>query len=101
MDETGLYFYILREKSIKAPDHHKLLKLWRKRLGHNRWVALFYDGLSFHHNPETHALLKSLKIFGLQNMAYSCQYNPIEQLWKESKYFYRRALLKFLSKHEG
>ena len=85
MDEEGLMMYILRPKSIKKEDHWYLLKEFRRRLGHNREVAFFYDGLHFHHNKAAMALMEKLKFYPLQNVAYSCQYNPIEQIWKEVK----------------
>ena len=101
MGEEGLYNFLMKEKSIKKEDHWAFLRDFRERLGHDREVALFYDGLSFHKSTETKRLLKSLGIVGLMNKAYSSELNPIEQIWQEAKYLFRRRLLRFLSEHEG
>jgi hypothetical protein len=78
MDETGLVMTIIRTKSIKKVDHLQFLKDFRKKLGHDEEVAIFYDGLHFHKGKDAKEVMTSLNIFGVLNKAYCSYLNSIE-----------------------
>jgi hypothetical protein len=57
--------------AFKKEDHWALLKEWRQKLGHKDQVALYLDGLSFHHSKATKDLMAELNIIGIKSVAYS------------------------------
>jgi hypothetical protein len=81
ISSDGLYMHIVRQKSIKGDDHIQFLKDFREKLGHWDPVALYSDGLSFHHSKVTKEVMQELNIFDIKAIAYSAKYQPVEWYW--------------------
>jgi hypothetical protein len=82
MDENGLHRINMKTGAFVKEDHWAFLIDFRKQLGHDKTIAIFSDGLSFHHSKATKDLMASLKIIGVQNIGYSAHLCCVEQLWR-------------------
>lgn len=58
MSETGIITRNMRVGAFVKEDHWAFLHQFRSDLGHEREVALYTDGLSFHHSKATKDILK-------------------------------------------
>jgi hypothetical protein len=66
--------YMIRKKSIKGDDHIQFLKDFREKLDHWEPVALYSDGLSFHHSKATKEVMLELNIFDMKSEAYTARF---------------------------
>jgi hypothetical protein len=78
IDEKGISKMNVKTGAFKKEDHWALLRQWREDLGHGDQVALFSDGLSFHHSKASKDLMRELNIIGIKNIAYLPQMNCVE-----------------------
>lgn len=62
-------------------------------------MALYSDGLSFHHSKNTKKLVEELGILLVKGCGYCPEMNCTEQLWKVVKHEYKFQLMAFLSMH--
>jgi hypothetical protein len=97
INEKGIDWMNVKTGAFKKEDHWELLRGWRKKLGHERQVALFSDGLSFHHSKVTHSLMKELNILPIKNIAYQPHLCVVEFLWNVQKKEFKKKLTQFLS----
>jgi hypothetical protein len=62
-------------------------------------VALYLDGLSFHHSAASKKIMEELDIYPMKQVAYSPEYMVNEQLWRLVKARYQWDLFHFLTRH--
>jgi hypothetical protein len=53
MNEEGVYRINMKVGAFVKEDHWAFLRSFRDQLAHQRPVALYSDGLSFHHSKAT------------------------------------------------
>jgi hypothetical protein len=82
MDEEGIVAKNFKIGAFKKEDHWSFLESFREGLAHDERVALYSDGLSFHHSLPTRLLMKDLDIYGVKSIAYTPTANPCEIYWK-------------------
>jgi hypothetical protein len=96
INKEGVQIYDTVVKGVKMDDHWSLLFHFRQQLGHNDEVAIYMDGLSFHHSTKTAPWMRQLNIKGIKSVGYVPFYNIVEDFWAHKKFRYRRALLAYL-----
>jgi hypothetical protein len=99
IDETGLHRINMKTGAFVKEDHWAFLTDFRKQLGHDDPVAIYSDGLSFHHSKATKELMAHLRIIGVQAIGYSAPLHCSEQVWRVQKKLYRFKLLEFITMH--
>lgn len=99
IDKDGIVIKNMKVGAFKKHDHWEFLQEFRQILGHDEEVALYLDGLSFHHSKESKILMKALNIYGVKSVAYTPQFMPCEIIWECKKKAYKNQLTIYLSRN--
>jgi transposase len=87
--EEGLEYYEVHEKSINIEIFIDFLKDLRE-VCHKEKIALFLDNLRVHHSNKVKEYCLTHNIPLIFNIAYSPEYNPIENFFSLVKNKYKR-----------
>ena len=97
--EEGLEYYEIYEKSVDVDAFMEFLMCLRLRLIGQK-VALFLDNLSVHHSKKVKSFCDKKDLPLIFNLAYSPEYNPIENVFSLVKNRYKRDKHQSMVKHD-
>ena len=83
--EKGQELYMQFPKSVNNEKFKEYLEKLRAANG-NAKIALFMDNLSCHTAPDSRQVMKDLGFRCIFNVAYACEWNPIEYTFSRVKH---------------
>ena len=86
--EKGQELFMLFPKSVNVPKFKEYLTKLREENGDKK-ICLFMDNLSVHKANESKKLMKQLHFRWIFNVAYACEWNPIEYTFSKVKNKFR------------
>jgi transposase len=97
--DEGLEYYEIHERSINTDIFIDYLKDLRE-VCEGEKIAIFLDNLRVHHSNKVKDFCKAHDIPLVFNLAYSPEYNPIENFFSLVKNYYKRKKQNQLVKYE-